>query len=67
VINPPQSSIFAIGMGEERAIVKNGQIVIANIMSATITCDHRAMNGAKGAELIAAFKRYIENPVAMLV
>ncbi len=67
VINPPQSSILAIGMGEERAIVKKGQIVIANVMSVTITCDHRAMDGAKGAELIAAFKRYIENPVAMLV
>jgi pyruvate dehydrogenase E2 component (dihydrolipoamide acetyltransferase) len=67
VINPPQSSILAIGMGEERAIVKKGQIVIANIMSVTITCDHRAIDGAKGAELIAAFKRFIENPVAMLV
>ena len=67
VINPPQSSILAIGMGEERVIVKKGQIVIANMMSVTITCDHRAMDGAKGAELIAAFKRYIENPVAMLV
>jgi pyruvate dehydrogenase E2 component (dihydrolipoamide acetyltransferase) len=67
VINPPQSSILAIGMGEERAIVRKGQIVIATIMSATITCDHRAMDGAKGAELIAAFKRYIENPVSMLV
>ena len=54
-------------MGEQRAIVKNDQIVIANIMSVTITCDHRAMDGAKGAELIAAFKRFIENPVAMLV
>ncbi|MGO9132456.1 MAG: pyruvate dehydrogenase complex dihydrolipoamide acetyltransferase [Methylovirgula sp.] len=67
VINPPQSSILAIGMGEERAIVRKGQIVVANIMSVTITCDHRAMDGAKGAELIAAFKRFIENPVAMLV
>ncbi len=67
VINPPQSSILAIGMGEERAIVRKGQIVIANVMSVTITCDHRAMDGAKGAELISAFKRYIENPVAMLV
>ncbi|HEY5225236.1 MAG TPA: pyruvate dehydrogenase complex dihydrolipoamide acetyltransferase [Methylovirgula sp.] len=67
VVNPPQSSILAIGMGEERAIVRKGQIVIANIMSVTITCDHRAMDGAKGAELIAAFKRFIENPVAMLV
>jgi pyruvate dehydrogenase E2 component (dihydrolipoamide acetyltransferase) len=67
VINPPQSSILAIGMGEERAIVRKGQIVVANIMSVTITCDHRAMDGAKGAELIAAFKRFIENPIAMLV
>jgi pyruvate dehydrogenase E2 component (dihydrolipoamide acetyltransferase) len=67
VINPPQSSILAIGMGEERAVVKKGQIVVANVMSVTITCDHRAMDGAKGAELIAAFKRYIENPVSMLV
>jgi pyruvate dehydrogenase E2 component (dihydrolipoamide acetyltransferase) len=67
VINPPQSSILAIGMGEERAIVRKGQIVVANIMSVTITCDHRAMDGAKGAEFIAAFKRFIENPVAMLV
>ncbi len=67
VINPPQSSILAIGMGEERAIVRKGEITIANMMSVTITCDHRAMDGAKGAELIAAFKRFIENPVAMLV
>jgi pyruvate dehydrogenase E2 component (dihydrolipoamide acetyltransferase) len=67
VLNPPQSSIIAIGMGEERAVVKNGAVVVATIMSATITCDHRALDGAKGAELIAAFKRLIENPVAMLV
>ena len=67
MINPPQSSILAIGMGEERAIVRKGQIVIANMMSVTITCDHRAIDGAKGAELIAAFRRFIENPVAMLV
>jgi pyruvate dehydrogenase E2 component (dihydrolipoamide acetyltransferase) len=67
VINPPQSSIMAIGMGEQRPIVKNGQIVIATVMSATISCDHRAMDGAKGAELISAFKQLIENPVAMLV
>ena len=67
VINPPQSSILAIGMGEERAVVKGGQIVVANIMSVTISCDHRALDGAKGAELIAAFKRLIENPMGMLV
>jgi len=67
VINPPQSSIMAIGMNEERAIVKHGAIVIANMMSATISCDHRAMDGAKGAELISAFKKLIENPISMLI
>src|SRR5947209_12942627 len=67
VINPPQSSIIAVGMGEKRAVVKNGEIVIGNVMSVTISCDHRAMDGAKGAELIAAFKELIENPMAILV
>jgi pyruvate dehydrogenase E2 component (dihydrolipoamide acetyltransferase) len=67
VINPPQTSILAVGMGEQRPIVKGGQVVVATIMSATISCDHRAMDGAKGAELIAAFRRLIENPMAMLV
>ena len=67
VINPPQSSIIAVGMGEKRAVVKNGEIVIGNVMSVTISCDHRAMDGAKGAELIAAFKQLIESPMAMLV
>jgi pyruvate dehydrogenase E2 component (dihydrolipoamide acetyltransferase) len=67
VINPPQSSIMAIGMGEERAIVKDGKIVIANMISATISCDHRAMDGVKGAEIISAFKKLIENPISMLV
>jgi pyruvate dehydrogenase E2 component (dihydrolipoamide acetyltransferase) len=67
VINPPQTSIIAVGMGEKRAVVKNGEIVIGNVMSVTISCDHRAMDGAKGAELIAAFKQLIENPMGMLV
>jgi pyruvate dehydrogenase E2 component (dihydrolipoamide acetyltransferase) len=67
VINPPQSSIMAIGMGEERAIVKDGKIVVANMMSATISCDHRAMDGVKGAEIISTFKKLIENPIGMLV
>src|SRR4051794_26894258 len=67
VITPPQSSIIAVGMGEKRAVVKNNEIVVGNVMSVTISCDHRAMDGAKGAELIAAFKELIENPMAMLV
>jgi pyruvate dehydrogenase E2 component (dihydrolipoamide acetyltransferase) len=67
VINPPQSTILAVGAGEERAIVKNGQIVPAHIMSVTLSCDHRSVDGALGAELIGAFKKLIENPVMMIV
>ncbi|HVZ52706.1 MAG TPA: pyruvate dehydrogenase complex dihydrolipoamide acetyltransferase [Pseudolabrys sp.] len=67
VINPPQSSILAVGTGEERAIVRKGQIVAATIMSCTLSCDHRAIDGALGAQLITAFKTLIENPVMMVV
>jgi pyruvate dehydrogenase E2 component (dihydrolipoamide acetyltransferase) len=67
VINPPQSTILAVGTGEERAVVRNGQVVPATIMSVTMSCDHRAVDGALGAELINAFKVLIENPVMMVV
>ncbi len=67
VINPPQSSILAVGTGEQRAVVRNGQVVPATIMSVTLSCDHRAVDGALGAELIGAFKMLIENPVMMVV
>jgi pyruvate dehydrogenase E2 component (dihydrolipoamide acetyltransferase) len=67
VINPPHSSILAVGTGEERAVVRDGKIVAAHIMSVTMACDHRAMDGALGAVLISAFKSLIENPVMMLV
>lgn len=67
MINPPQSSILAVGTGEERAVVRNGQIVAASMMSVTLSCDHRAIDGALGAELITAFKKLIENPVMMVV
>jgi pyruvate dehydrogenase E2 component (dihydrolipoamide acetyltransferase) len=67
VINPPQSSILAVGTGEERAVVRNGQIVAATMMSVTLSCDHRAIDGALGAELLVAFKALIENPVMMVV
>jgi pyruvate dehydrogenase E2 component (dihydrolipoamide acetyltransferase) len=67
VINPPQSTILAVGAGEERAIVKNGKVEAAHIMSVTLSCDHRAVDGALGAELIVAFKALIENPVMMVV
>ncbi|MEN3379039.1 MAG: hypothetical protein V7604_4394 [Hyphomicrobiales bacterium] len=67
VINPPHATILAVGAGEERAIVRKGQILAANVMSVTLSCDHRAVDGALGAELIGAFKTLIENPVMMIV
>ncbi|TFZ58124.1 pyruvate dehydrogenase complex dihydrolipoamide acetyltransferase [Methylorubrum sp. Q1] len=67
VINPPQSSILAVGAGEKRVVVKDGQPTVAQVMTATLSCDHRVLDGALGAELIAAFKGLIENPMGMLV
>jgi pyruvate dehydrogenase E2 component (dihydrolipoamide acetyltransferase) len=67
VINPPHATILAVGTGEQRAIVKNGKLEAATIMSVTLSCDHRAVDGALGAELIGAFKMLIENPVMMVV
>src|SRR5580700_7325097 len=67
VINPPHATILAVGAGEERAIVRNGKIEAAQIMSVTMSCDHRAVDGALGAQLIGAFKTLIENPVMMVV
>ena len=67
VINPPHATILAVGAGEERAVVKKGEIKVANVMSVTLSTDHRAVDGALGAELLGAFKRYIENPMGMLV
>ena len=67
VINPPQSTILAVGAAEERAVARNGKIEAAHIMSVTLSCDHRSVDGALGAELIGAFKTLIENPVMMVV
>jgi len=67
VINPPHATILAVGTSEERAVVRNGKIEAAHIMSVTLSCDHRAVDGALGAELIGAFKMLIENPVMMVV
>jgi pyruvate dehydrogenase E2 component (dihydrolipoyllysine-residue acetyltransferase) len=67
VINPPHATILAVGASEERAIVKNGKIEAAQMMSVTMSCDHRAVDGALGAELLGAFKKLIENPVMMVV
>jgi pyruvate dehydrogenase E2 component (dihydrolipoamide acetyltransferase) len=67
VINPPHATILAVGTSEERPVVRSDKIEIANIMSVTLSCDHRAIDGALGAELIGEFKKLIENPVMMMV
>jgi pyruvate dehydrogenase E2 component (dihydrolipoamide acetyltransferase) len=66
VINPPHATILAVGAGEARALVKNGAVSVATQMTVTLSCDHRAVDGALGAELISAFKSLIEQPVMML-
>jgi pyruvate dehydrogenase E2 component (dihydrolipoamide acetyltransferase) len=67
VINPPHATILAVGASEERAVAKNGKIEAAWMMSVTLSCDHRAVDGALGAQLLGAFKALIENPVMMVV
>jgi pyruvate dehydrogenase E2 component (dihydrolipoamide acetyltransferase) len=67
IINPPQATILAVGAAEPRVIVKNGAHAIATVMSVTLSCDHRAVDGVLGAELLAAFKAIIEQPAGMLV
>lgn len=66
VINPPHGTILAVGAGEERVYPENGQIKIGQFMTATLSCDHRAVDGALGAEVLGVFKSLIENPVMML-
>jgi pyruvate dehydrogenase E2 component (dihydrolipoamide acetyltransferase) len=65
VINPPQATILAIGAGEERPVARSGKIEIATIMTVTLSCDHRVVDGALGAELLGVFKALIEDPVMM--
>jgi len=67
IINPPQATIFAVGAGEKRAVVQNGALIAADIMSVTLSADHRAVDGALAAELAQSFKNIIENPVTMLL
>lgn len=67
VINPPQSSILAVGRAEKRPVVKDDALKIATMLSATLSVDHRVIDGALGAELLAAFKAFVEDPVTMLV
>lgn len=67
VINPPHATILSIGAGEKRPVIKGDDIKVATVMSVTLSCDHRVVDGALGAELLQAFKTFIEDPVTMLV
>jgi len=67
VINPPQGAILAVGAGEQRPVVKDGALSVATMMSCTLSCDHRVVDGAIGAELLKAFKGFVEDPVTMLL
>src|SRR5258708_2683675 len=67
IINPPQSAILAVGAGEERAVVRDGKIVPATIMSVTMSCDHRVIDGATGARFLQTLKIFIEEPASMLL
>jgi pyruvate dehydrogenase E2 component (dihydrolipoamide acetyltransferase) len=66
VINPPHATILAVGAGEQRPVVKDGQLAIATVMNCTLSCDHRVVDGALGAQLLTAFKGFVEDPVTML-
>lgn len=67
IINPPQGAILALGAAEKRAVVVNDTIQIAQMVSATLSCDHRVIDGALGAKFLAAFKQFVEHPALMLV
>jgi pyruvate dehydrogenase E2 component (dihydrolipoyllysine-residue acetyltransferase) len=67
VINPPQGGILAVGAGEKRPVVKDGALAVATVMSCTLSCDHRAVDGAVGAQYLAAFKKLVEDPLTMLL
>ncbi len=67
VVNPPHATILAVGAGEKRPVVKDDALAIATVMTVTLSTDHRCVDGALGAELLKAFKGYIENPMSMLV
>ena len=66
IINEPQGAILSVGAGEKRPVVKDGQLAVATVMSVTLTCDHRVVDGAAGAKWLQAFKALIEDPITML-
>lgn len=67
IINPPQGAILALGAAEKRAVVENDEIVVREMVTATLSCDHRVIDGALGAQFLSAFKQFVENPALILV
>ncbi len=67
IINPPQGAILAVSAGEQRAVVKNGQLAVATVMTCTLSCDHRVVDGALGAQYMQAFKNLIEHPIKLVL
>ncbi|WP_299006605.1 pyruvate dehydrogenase complex dihydrolipoamide acetyltransferase [uncultured Caulobacter sp.] len=67
IINEPQGAIMSVGAGEQRPVVKNGELKVATVMTVTLTCDHRVVDGAIGAKFLAAFKPLIEEPLTLIV
>jgi pyruvate dehydrogenase E2 component (dihydrolipoamide acetyltransferase) len=67
VINPPQAAILAVGAGEKRAVVAGDKVEVATVMTVTMSCDHRVIDGATGARFLQVFKQYIEEPASMLL
>ena len=67
IINPPEAGILAIGGATPTPVVRNGEIVIRNIMNVTMSCDHRVIDGATGAKFLQTFKQMLENPILMLM
>jgi pyruvate dehydrogenase E2 component (dihydrolipoamide acetyltransferase) len=67
IINPPEGMILSVGEGSKRAVVKNDKVEIATIMTVTLTCDHRVVDGATGARWLQSFKQFVETPEAMLL
>lgn len=67
IINEPQACILSVGAGEQRPVVKNGQLAVATVMTVTLTCDHRVVDGAIGARFLSVFKPLIEDPLTMIV
>ena len=67
IINPPEAAIFAVGSAAPKAVVRDGEIVVRNMMNVTMSCDHRVIDGATGAKFLQTFKQMLENPILMLM